>query len=746
MLPAASAFPAGPSATPLDTAWHARYRRSLPALRLVLLLLACLSIWAGETLHYFVSAPAPSTTALAELRRSPADARLEELGDYALGIRIDTPSGVLDAARQLAAGSLAAPGFAPFVASPAAYPRDLVQGGSTQQLVVAGFGLEQLLLDAYAASRDPALLALATARMRSLARDEASRWRPRGLLWNDHAVAARVGVLAQWWRHYRQSPAYADEVAADMLGLAVRSGALLARADHFTVATNHGVMQNLALLQLAAAFPSLPQAADWKREALRRLALQLPYYVSDEGFVLEHSADYQFLGVELLARTARLLEILGEPVPPALATRLARAQGVLDLLLRPDGTLPLTGNTGLARTPGVPRQAAPGQPVRNAAPPAPAPQALLAPLSGYALWWSGQAESQVLTAWSRFPGHGHKHADEPSVHLWQGGTSWLTASGYWPYDVAGHAEANGWAGSNAPHLVDEPANAERALIVHAASMDDEALRVVDVERRSAAGLTVRRQVVQIDAHTLLVVDFAQGAPGRRLRTIWTVDPRARLRLETARQAQAARTDGVAGGLGLAYTDTPSLRHGSLAPFAGWVVQEREPRAADALVFEGDGGDSRTAYLFRLGAADAAAPAPPQLLAGARPDAWQMDLEWDGRALRLQRDGMSVRSTEASGAVRETRLRAVDAREADRHAMAEALRAASAEFPKWRDLAPYRLRLIALLLAAAVGFELFLLALAAWRGGALLPAPRRLNAIVLIGWGAVVAWALRVYLR
>ena len=63
----------------------------------------------------------------------------------------------------------------------------------------------------------------------------------------------------------------------------MRSGELLAKQKLFTVRTNHGVMQNIALLQVTAAFPLLPKTKDWRNLAIERLELQLGFYVSDEG-------------------------------------------------------------------------------------------------------------------------------------------------------------------------------------------------------------------------------------------------------------------------------------------------------------------------------------------------------------------------------------------------------------------------------------------------------------------------------
>ena len=72
-----------------------------------------------------------------------------------------------------------------------------------------------------------------------------------------------------------------------------------------------------------------------------------------------------------------------------------------------------------------------------------------------------QLSAQTVVAWSNHRRHGHKHADEPSLHIWSRGYNWITATGYWPYGLEGFDEANGWAGSNAPHALKESANSPR---------------------------------------------------------------------------------------------------------------------------------------------------------------------------------------------------------------------------------------------------------------------------------------------
>ncbi len=213
---------------------------------------------------------------------------------------------------------------------------DLQWGWPTQQLRFASLAHVEVLLDAYQATGDIAFLEGARDIVDAWAAFERSRVLPIGFLWNDHAIAQRVLVLTRYWSLLRGSPAFKPESARALLGFVQRSGLMLAKPGHFTVRTNHGVMQNLALLHVAAAFPALPEAPEFRRVAVARLKLQFAFYQSAEGVVLEHSPGYHGLGTNLLAALASYQRVLGEDLELQVTERLARACRVLRVV-RPAG-------------------------------------------------------------------------------------------------------------------------------------------------------------------------------------------------------------------------------------------------------------------------------------------------------------------------------------------------------------------------------------------------------------------------
>ena len=223
------------------------------------------------------------------------------------------------------------------------------------------------------------------------------------------------------------------------------TGFVLARPGHFTFSTNHGVMQNLALWHLGLAFPTLPDAARYRDTAFTRLKQQMAFYMNREGVVLEHSTGYHRWGVEFLGMAMRYLALTGTPAPADWVEKYDRAKAFYAQVRRPDGSLPPVGDTDDKPDAIGPMTVEIGPDGRSSGlrrEPAWRPRKPdgLYPAAGYSVWWDGlerwpdpRALTQTVVAWSRFPGHGHKHADEPSVSLWAAGELWWSNTGYWAW-------------------------------------------------------------------------------------------------------------------------------------------------------------------------------------------------------------------------------------------------------------------------------------------------------------------------
>ncbi len=593
-------------------------RRGLLLLTVLLVLVApalvAAAVWAPTVARNLVPEVAVAEPVIEAARGSPSDAVMQEVAGFDLlplegldrqgGLAPEERIAVADA---LLRGRLELPGRPPATIGLPFSADDLEGVPASMQVWFAGYGVPDLLLMAYAETGNEAYFALARDIILAWDRYERTAWQPRGFLWNDHATAARVRVLGEFWRLYRQRPDYSPEVGRVVLEQAARYRALLADPGRFTFATNHGIMQNLALLEVGALFPTLPDRARYEQLAIDRLDGQLSFLVDDDGVARENSAGYQAFDMWLLGMTFRTMTLLDRPIPAEWTAKYQDGLTTLARLERPDGTLPALGDTDGAAEP------APGVvDVRGEAADAlrpwvaqPPDQAVtLNPAAGYWITWDGLADwpdpaslSQTLVTWTSPPSPSHKHADELSVLVWSKGVPWLTSVGYWPFDDASLADANGWSGSNAPHVPNEDAASPRS-VTPLASGSSGALSAIELERRGPHGYQARRQVVHLQPDTWLIVDHVASDQGSQ--TVWqlpadvTATPGAdpgSYRLEADNGAAAQLT--VLGSPGTTLEDV----RGSREPFAGWQVLQSVPTPAPAIVVDQPPGEAWTAVVL-----------------------------------------------------------------------------------------------------------------------------------------------------
>lgn len=231
----------------------------------------------------------------------------------------------------------------------------------------------------------------------------------------------------------------------------------------------------------------------------------------------------------------------------------------------------------------------------------------LYPVAGYYVLWDGldnwpneKGLKQTVVAWSYFPGHAHKHADEMSVLLWANGINWWTNIGYWPYGTKGRSEATSWSGSNAPHLVGEIKHSLRntKLKFHGWSKH---LAMIDLERRGPNEYVARRQVLQIKPNLWIVIDHASGNENDRTTITWTTSHNIQLRrgrypgsynlsIENGENNVSLTT------FFLCSEDTKIRKYrGSFSPFAGW----EDKRPASSIVIEQPANNSWAVSIWSM---------------------------------------------------------------------------------------------------------------------------------------------------
>ena len=624
------------------------------AILLIPILVIC-GLWLPVLRAYYVSPTKVDDEVIKQALESPSDSTLEKLKDFDfLETRWESKQALVDAASSLLHGDLRIHNCSARITMPFS-AQDLAQVPPGCKLPLAGFVVPDLLLRAYEASGRGEFLSAAEAVITSAHKYEQAAWFPRGQFWNDHAVAARVSVLANFWRLYRHSKNYRPEVAWQVLQMVAHSAQLLAKPDQFTFATNHGIMQNLALWHASLAFPSLPHMQHYQRLAFARMNQQMKYYISDEGVVLEHSAGYQSYGVRLLGWAFQYLDLMHQTAPREWIEKYDRAKQVYGTFRRPDGSLPLLGDTDS-------RADAPGplvtpfdrdghlQPLAYDSGWRPAEPVNLFPVSGYSVWWDGlefwpnaQNLSQSVVTWSNFSGHGHKHADELSVFFWAGGQSWWSNVGYWPYDTEGRAPAESWAGSNAPHLVGESSASLRVTKLLSIGHSDR-LTELEVERAGVENYIARRQVIHCKPNLWVVLDNTSGSESSQTTTTWTAPSAVRLQQRQAGGSFLLETPGSNDHLDLfvlgSQGTVQKVFRGSSHPFVGWQVEGGVPVPASALVVEQPARNSWAAVIWSWEKAGATAwfDGPPRMTHWTNATNWEIQLPGSAGGIVLHRQG------------------------------------------------------------------------------------------------------------
>jgi hypothetical protein len=337
-----------------------------------------------------------------------------------------------------------------------------------------------------------------------------------------------------------------------------------------------------------------------------------------------------------------------------------------------------------------------------------------------------------------------------SVVLWSGGQTWVTNSGYWPYDLWSKEHAAGWDGANAPHLLGEPAQSlrETELLGFA---DDVQVTVLDLRRRGPAGYAARRQLIQLGSELLLVLDHIQDRTAGRSITVWTVDPALAVTQIGSEYAYrlASRGSGLTMSiffLASSGTEIKTFR-GSRQPFAGWVMNGSTPMPATAFRLDqaSDGSWALALWVPEKRGGASAVAAPPQMLDWTSGERWKLSIPWRGGNAIIQRMDSEILVQQGTGAQDLVRLKLVGGPSvrAERAVIKSAFEANESQFGKrYRDLHRYRLKVSYLLLALLALQESILFLLR----NAMRKYWFALRTVLASAWLIMGAWVVVVYLE
>ena len=724
-------------------------------------LLVAISVLIPEWWHYYVPNQQIGDETVERLAKEPSEELFLQINPMTvLGLpAFEGGIGLLDATeRLLRHDRLQLKGYPDLQVRLPFRPESLDTGLPSWQLYFASLTIPNMLLESYRLTRREEYFESAREDILAWAQYERGTNWPKGFLWNDHALAERAIVLARFWSVYRAHPHFNVADARLILGFVTRTAEMLAKPSHFTYATNHGVMQNLALLHIALAFPALPHVSELTDIAVVRLTQQMEFYVNDEGVVLEHSAGYHRFGLELIGMAIQYLSWLGRPVPREWLAKYESAKRFYGQLRRPDGSLPMFGNTGLPDDlsgpgPRIVHTDKGGRVVdRGFTNWRPKNSRALYPVAGYSVWWDGLAHwprtdqlAQTVVAWSHFPGHGHKLADELSVLYWANGQSWWTNIGYWPYGVKGRNQATSWEGSNAPHFEGEGSHSVRT--VHARYQGENGrMAVVDLERINADGYNVRRQIVGLEEGATIVIDSANDLAERRTRTIWRTQPNVQVKQGVAIGAYQLLADRGRSSLNAYFIGeskrfTAKVLRGTGIDGSIALEQVPAPTSAIAIDFPSDGTWSAAIWSLPDRVSATNNGARPAMKRWQDPEQWTLQLSIAGRILKIARKGRDIQLINGNRRESALLLEPIPNVAAKRAFIQQALDLAGRSYPKYRDLSDYRQR-AALVLVGLFAIQVLLLTVA---GRYLRPAPfRSIQFVSIFAWIGLGLWVHFVY--
>jgi len=574
------------------------YHIRLFILRLIIVIAVIASVWTPIVMRFYVHPSNISENSIKLLTVKPGDNVLSEVNRFSYGIEKSTSPSKLVADASMIIDSGKYSEFPGVTKDLSHFNKDLLaEGLPREQLLYSSLIIPKVLLDAYLINNNEKFYNAAHDFILDWAQYEQSAWLPNGFLWDDHAIAARVLVLAKFWTLLRQHDLTTNNDAVILIRSIERSAELLAKKSLFAVGTNHGIMQNIALLHIALVFPELKNTASYIKLALERMSEQMSFYINEEGAVQEHSAEYHEYGLQLLSMAFRYMELLNIRIPDTWSEKYNRAIIIYRNLLRPDGTLPMYGDTeGGKRKPIYISSVDSVRYYTYLKPLAIAQQKesfTILPRSGYSIWWDDHTgtctnsyDSQTFIAWPNFISHAHKHADEGSLLFWSKGQSWWTNVGYWPYGIQQRDQAVSWPGSNAVHYIDEPALSSRSTSLKS-YYNSCNVKYLELERNTDDGYRVNRQVLKY--HDIwLVLDSVSDKKNRGSRSTWTTLPDVSVIKRGGRDYLMRRPNDDAG-LSVVVSGSKgfdvNLHRGDMAPFSGWLVEDEKVVETDAFVLD-----------------------------------------------------------------------------------------------------------------------------------------------------------------
>lgn len=509
-------------------------------------------------------------------------------------------------------------------------------GSRSWQWAVAAFRFMPALIAFHAARGEDAAMDWAMSALRSWQRAVAGPLRNYEFAHNDHAVANQAENLV-FLLAYLSSEGIREKDQAE-IAVAIRDHArLLSTEDFYSRHTNHGIEQSRILAVIGDFLVADPDARDWLRLAVGRLGEELDFAFTKEGVHVENSPGYHaYVCLSFL----KILDYFPREEIAELADRIdalmPRAIRFLTHIARPDGTLPIIGDTVNDPIPNYFKRyrktrdythlryattdGAEGQ--------QPSQTAVLYPQAGYFIArdaWQPPGEGRSafhLVLRCGFRSAYHRHDDDLNIVLYCDGEDWLVDSGAYRYaedDPIRRYVRSKW-GHNVPVVRTPPrlrwkwAAPELVLPMLRLPGAEGVSAVRAVTRTYPDHVATRDLIVSPAARTFDVIDtlVPSGSPVRRnYLSLWHIPADKDIRIEEKCVVVTSRLTGTRlvienltarrAKIHLVDPGIPGQQGASYSPFSNTL----EP--VQVLAFEWAGNHLHSLLQFRF---EAAAPGEP----------------------------------------------------------------------------------------------------------------------------------------
>ncbi len=448
--------------------------------------------------------------------------------------------------------------------------------------------------------------------------DDWIRRNPEGhpTTWESVSCAWRIENWLAALLHFLPSDCLTEGWTSQLLASVAHHAEYLRRHIEYDLAGNHLLFEAKGLIVAGLMLPEMRRAAVWLREGMELLRREVARQVLPDGGHAELATHYHVEITLLLTELAVLLELNGARVPWALVGALRRMYRFLLWITRPDGDIPMLGDSvrddpivarrllglgfaylgdeelGVLARGGaqVDRLLGPGcsERIEGSEARAPSEKSRVFASSGYAVARTGWTKASDYLIWDcgafgMRAGPGHGHADQLSLELVAGGVTVLLDPGVYQYEpgrwrdyfrgvtahntlrLGGRNPCSMWSAYRVLHP-------PRTRLLGWVGLPG--LHVGEAEHdgyRRDTGLIHRRVVLWLDGQVWVIADWLHPLVGD---VPWEVffhfAPDAELSIEDWRFRAVVPGAGSVEGRLFGAQDSCRVVRGQLDPIQGWV--------------------------------------------------------------------------------------------------------------------------------------------------------------------------------